>query len=77
MHIVGVVEIVAGLVVAVTPRFGGLLVAAWLGGIILNLLLVGGYGDIALRDFGLLLGALALSLLASAHAPQDNFAQSP
>ena len=66
MHIVGVVEIVAGLVVAVTPRFGGLLVAAWLGGIILNLLLVGGYGDIALRDFGLLLGAISLSRLASA-----------
>jgi hypothetical protein len=66
MHIVGVVEIVAGFVVLVTPRFGGLLVAAWLGGIILNLLLVGGYGDIALRDFGLLLGALSLSRLASA-----------
>ena len=66
MHIVGVVEIVAGLVVAVVPRFGGLLVAAWLGGIIVNLLLVGGYGDIALRDFGLLLGALSLSRLASA-----------
>jgi hypothetical protein len=66
MHIVGVVEIVAGLVVAVTPRFGGLLVAGWLAGIILNLLLVGGYGDIALRDFGLLLGALTLSRLATA-----------
>jgi hypothetical protein len=66
MHIVGVVEIAAGLVVAVAPRFGGLLVAGWLGGIILNLLLVGGYGDIALRDFGLLAGALALSRLASA-----------
>jgi len=66
MHVVGVVEIVAGLVVAVSPRFGGLLVAAWLGGIIVNLLLVGGYGDIALRDFGLLLGALTLSRLASA-----------
>src|SRR5262245_46185218 len=77
MHIVGVVEIVAGLVVAVTPRFGGLLVAGWLAGIIVNLLLVGGYGDIALRDFGLLIGALALSLLASAHAPRDKFAQSP
>ncbi|HEX6651996.1 MAG TPA: hypothetical protein VF072_04580, partial [Thermoleophilaceae bacterium] len=68
MHIVGIVEIAAGLVVAVTPRFGGLLVAAWLGGIILSLLLVGGYGDIALRDFGLLTGALALSRLASAQA---------
>jgi hypothetical protein len=77
MHIVGVVEIAAGVVVAVSPRFGGLLVAGWLAGIILNLLLVGGYGDIALRDFGLLLGALALSLLASAHAPRDKFAQSP
>ena len=66
MHLVGVVEIAAGLVVAVVPRFGGYLVAAWLGGIILNLLLVGGYGDIALRDFGLLLGALTLARLASA-----------
>ena len=66
MYIVGVVEIVAGLVVLVAPRFGGLLVAAWLAGIILSLLLVGGYGDIALRDFGLLLGALTLSRLASA-----------
>jgi hypothetical protein len=69
MHIVGVVEIAAGLVVAVVPRFGGLLVAGWLGGIILNLLLVGGYGDIALRDFGLLIGALALARLATAHDP--------
>ena len=67
MHIVGVVEIAAGLVVALTPRVGGYLVAAWLGGIIVNLLLVGGYGDIALRDFGLLLSALTLSRLASAN----------
>jgi hypothetical protein len=66
MHIVGGVEIVAGLVVAIAPRFGGMLVAAWLGGIIVNLLLVGGYGDIALRDFGLLLGALTLARLATA-----------
>jgi hypothetical protein len=65
MHIVGVIEIAAGLVVAVAPRFGGFLVAAWLGGIIINLLLVGGYGDIALRDFGLLLGALTLARLAT------------
>ena len=67
MHIVGVVEIIAGLVVLVAPRFGGLLVAAWLGGIILNLLLVGGYGDIALRDFGLMMGALTLTRLAFAY----------
>ena len=66
MHIVGVVEIVAGLVVLATPRWGSLLVAGWLAGIILNLLLVGGYGDIAMRDFGLLAGALALNRLATA-----------
>ena len=63
---VGGVEIAAGLVVAVMPRFGGFLVAGWLAGIIVSLLLVGGYADIALRDFGLLLGALTLSRLASA-----------
>jgi hypothetical protein len=66
MYIVGVVEILAGVVVFIAPRFGGLLVAGWLAGIIVSLLLVGGYGDIALRDFGLLLGALTLSRLASA-----------
>ncbi len=66
MYLVGVVEVLAGLIVLVAPRFGGLLVAGWLAGIIVNLLLVGGYGDIALRDFGLLLGAVALSRLASA-----------
>ena len=68
MYMVGVVEILAGLIVFVAPRFGGLLVAAWLAGIIVSLLLVGGYGDIALRDFGLLIGALALSRLASAYS---------
>src|SRR5918997_2485730 len=71
MHAVGVVEIAAGLVVAVSPRFGGMLVAAWLGGIIVSLLLVGGYADIALRDFGLLLGALTLFRLASAFSDRD------
>src|ERR687884_449035 len=68
MHIVGVIEVVAGLVVLLAPRFGGFLVAAWLGGIIVDLLLVGGYGDIALRDFGLMLGALTLTRLSSAFA---------
>jgi hypothetical protein len=67
MYIVGGVEIAAGLVVAIMPRFGGLLVAGWLAGIIVSLLLVGGYADIALRDFGLLLGALTLARLASAY----------
>lgn len=66
MYVVGAIEIVAGLVVAVRPRFGGYLVAAWLGAIILNLLLQGDYYDIALRDFGLLLGALTLARLAQA-----------
>ena len=75
MYLVGAIEIVAGLVVLVAPRFGGLLVAGWLAGIILSLLLVGGYGDIALRDFGLLLGALTLARLASAYSkPQDTHA---
>jgi hypothetical protein len=68
MDIVGLVEIAAGVLVLVAPRLGGYVVAAWLGGIILNLLLVGGYGDIALRDFGLMLGALTLTRLASAYA---------
>jgi hypothetical protein len=60
MHLVGVIEIAAGVIVAIVPRYGALLVAAWLGGIILNLLTHSGYYDIALRDFGLLIGALAL-----------------
>ena len=66
MYGVGVIEIVAGLVVAIRPRFGGYLVAAWLAGIIFNLLLVADYYDIALRDFGLLIAALALARLATA-----------
>jgi hypothetical protein len=62
---VGVVEVVAGIVVAIKPKFGGLLVAAWLWGIIANLLLVPGYYDVALRDLGLSFGALALAALAA------------
>ena len=69
MYAVGVVEILAGVVVAVAPRFGGWLVAAWLGGIILNLLTIPGFYDIALRDFGLLVGAIALARLAARYAP--------
>ena len=78
MYTVGVVEILAGFVVLVAPRFGGLLVAGWLGGIILSLLLVGGYGDIALRDVGLLLGALTLFGLAgtqSADPPERGLSE--
>jgi hypothetical protein len=66
MLAVGVIEIVAGLVVALRPRFGGALVAVWLVGIIANLLLLGGHGDVVLRDVGLLVGALALQRLATA-----------
>jgi uncharacterized membrane protein YphA (DoxX/SURF4 family) len=64
MMVVGAVEILAGIVVAVKPKFGGLIVAAWLWGIIINLLLVPGYYDVALRDLGLSFGALALARLA-------------
>jgi hypothetical protein len=66
MVAVGVIEIAAGLVVAVRPKVGGYLVAAWLAAIIGNLLLGGGHDDLALRDFGLLLAALALARLATA-----------
>ena len=66
MAAVGVIEIVAGLVVAVRPKVGGYLVAAWMAGIIANLLLLGDRYDVALRDFGLLLAALALARLATA-----------
>jgi hypothetical protein len=69
MLAVGVIEIVAGLVVAVRPRFGGYLVAAWLAGIIVNLLLLGDHYDVALRDFGLLIGALALARLSQSVNP--------
>ena len=69
MYAVGVIEIAAGIAVAVKPRYGAYLVAAWLGGIIVNLLTLSGYYDIALRDFGLLLGALTLARLASMYDP--------
>ena len=70
MYFVGVVEIVAGLVVAIAPAIGGPLVAAWLAGIVINLLTNNPpeYYDIALRDFGLFLGALTLTRLAWAFA---------
>src|SRR5262245_29866021 len=67
MLAVGVIEIVAGLVVALRPRFGGYLVAVWLAGIIVNLLIQADFYDIALRDFGLLVGAVALARLATAY----------
>jgi hypothetical protein len=65
MLIIGVIEVVAGVLVALAPRWGGYVVALWLAGIIVNLLILGDYYDVALRDFGLLVGALALARLAS------------
>ena len=65
MRIVGAIEIVAGLLVAFKPKLGAPIVAAWLAGIIANLLLLGSYFDIALRDLGLFLAAVALFRLAS------------
>jgi uncharacterized membrane protein YphA (DoxX/SURF4 family) len=68
MYAVGVVEILAGISVALLPRYGALLVVAWLAGIIINLLTIPDYYDVALRDFGLLVSALALSRLAAGDA---------
>ena len=64
MRGVGVVEIVAGLIVALRPYLGGYVVAMWLWAIIINLLMIPGYYDIALRDFGLSLGAIALARMS-------------
>ncbi|MBO0875249.1 MAG: hypothetical protein J2P19_17850 [Pseudonocardia sp.] len=69
MLVVGVVEIVAGLAVAIKPRYAAYVVAAWLVGIIVNLLTYSGFYDVALRDFGLLVAALTLARLASAYDP--------
>jgi len=68
MGIVGIVEIVAGIGVWLRPKIFAPVLAAWLGLIIVTLIIAGGFWDIALRDFGLLLGALALWRLARAHA---------
>ena len=70
MHIVGVIEIAAGIAVAIKPRYAAYVVAAWLAGIIVNLLSYSGYYDVALRDFGLMVAALTLARLASKFDPQ-------
>jgi hypothetical protein len=67
MYFVGGVEILAGIIVALRPKLGAPIVVAWLGGIILNLVSGPGYYDVALRDFGLMLGALTLTRLAVAY----------
>ena len=69
MDVVGIIEIAAGVLVALKPRYDAYVVAAWLAGIIVNLLTYSGYYDIALRDFGLMLGALTLARLASVYDP--------
>jgi hypothetical protein len=69
MYVVGAIEILAGLIVALKPRYGGYVVAAWLGAIVINLLTHSGFYDIALRDFGLMLAALTLARLAVAYDP--------
>ena len=74
MLAVGVLEILAGVLVAVRPAIGAYVVAAWLLGIIVNLVSIGDYYDVALRDFGLLVGALALARLA---APGPSTADRP
>lgn len=74
MVLVGVIEVIAGILVLLVPRYAAYVVALWLVGIIVSLLTVTGqkYGDIALRDFGLLVGALALARLAAVYArPQS------
>jgi hypothetical protein len=71
MLLVGIVEMAAAVLVALRPRIGAYLVAAWLLGIIVNLLLIPGYFDVALRDFGLALAALALARLS------EEFAEGP
>ena len=70
MQAVGAIEIAAGVLVAVRPRIGAYVVALWLWGIILNLLLIPGYYDVAVRDFGLSLGALALARLSREFDPR-------
>jgi hypothetical protein len=72
MYALGVIEVMAGLLVAVRPRYGALVVAAWLAGIIVNLLLLDGFYDMALRDVGRLVAALALSRLAGTRRSADS-----
>ena len=69
MYVVGAVEILAGIVVLVKPRYGAYLVTAWLAGIVTNLFSYPGWYDVALRDFGLMLAALTLARLASVYDP--------
>lgn len=69
MYVIGAIEILAGIIVALKPRYGGYVVAAWLGAIVISLLTYSGFYDVALRDFGLMLAALTLARLAVAYDP--------
>jgi uncharacterized membrane protein YphA (DoxX/SURF4 family) len=69
MYFVGGVEILAGLIVLLKPRYGAYIVAAWLAGIVVNLLSYGEWYDIAVRDIGLMAAALVLGRLASVYDP--------
>jgi uncharacterized membrane protein YphA (DoxX/SURF4 family) len=77
MYFVGATEILAGIIVALKPRYGAYIVAAWLAGIVINLLSHSGYYDIALRDFGLMLAALTLARLASVYDPPLRLGRRP
>jgi uncharacterized membrane protein YphA (DoxX/SURF4 family) len=76
MYFVGAIEIVAGISVAIKPRYGAYVVSGWLAGIVINLLTLSGYYDVALRDFGLMLAALTLARLASVYDPPLRFRRS-
>ena len=69
MYFVGVVEIIAGILVLLKPRYAAYIVAAWLAGIVINLFSYGEWYDVAVRDLGLLAGALVLGRLASVYDP--------
>ncbi|HEV7331717.1 MAG TPA: hypothetical protein VGN63_11825 [Flavisolibacter sp.] len=64
MIIVGIIEIIAGVLVLIKPRIGSLIVALWLIGIAINLLLSGQYFDVAVRDTVMAIGAFSLYLLS-------------
>lgn len=70
VEVAGIAEIAAGILVAVLPRYGGYVLAAWLWAAVASMLLIPGYFDIALRDFFLSLAALALARLGQAHAQE-------
>lgn len=71
MYGVGIIEIIAGILVALRPKIGSLVVCLWLLGIIVNLLILGNFFDVGLRDFGLFVAALALNRLAMARGAQS------